>query len=217
MLTSVDKASTISSFGQGDAGNINVDVTGAVTISGRKDGSSSAIGSTVESGAKGKGGNITISGGSFSLLDGALLSVSTLGEGNAGNIDLNITGAVTISGVKDGLRSVINSAVGTGNGAAGNLNVNARTIFLDNSTLSTDTRSRDNNPNIEQATINLQASDLVLLRRGSKITTNASGENIIGGNININTNFLVGLEDSDIMMRSRSGWRQSQLWKPKAW
>jgi large exoprotein involved in heme utilization and adhesion len=41
-----------------------------------------------------------------------------------------------------------------------------------------------------------------LLRRGSNITTNATGENVIGGNININTDFLVAFENSDIRANS---------------
>lgn len=40
------------------------------------------------------------------------------------------------------------------------------------------------------------------MRRGSSITTNAEGSNIIGGNINIDTGVLVALEDSDISANS---------------
>ncbi|KYC42390.1 hypothetical protein WA1_20700 [Scytonema hofmannii PCC 7110] len=212
--------------GNGNAGNINVDVKGAVSISGKKDEFSSGIASAVETGAKGNGGNITISSGSFSLTDGAEVSVSTSGEGNAGSVfvqakdfvvlarDAKIFSTVESEGVgkggninigtarlflKDGAQITASS---TGNGSAGNLDVNARTIFLDNSTLSANTRSQDNNPNVEQATITLRATDLVLLRRGSRMTTNASGENIIGGNININTNILAAFEDSDISANS---------------
>ncbi|MBD2771815.1 filamentous hemagglutinin N-terminal domain-containing protein [Iningainema tapete] len=220
-----------STRGEGNAGNVNLNVRDAMTISGRKNGFSSGIGSSVGRGAKGTGGNIRISTDSLSITDGAALVASTFGEGNAGNVNIDATSVVSISGQKDGSSSGIGSSVESeavgkggdinisterlflkdaaqitassiGNGAAGNLDVNARTIFLDNSTLSTDTRSRDNNPNIEQATINLLARDLVLLRRNSKISTDASGENIIGGNININSNFLAAAENSDITANS---------------
>jgi large exoprotein involved in heme utilization and adhesion len=90
-----------------------------------------------------------------------------------------------------------------GTGISGNLTVDARSITLDNNaTLTADTRSQATDSNQEQATINLRARDLVLLRRGSKITTNASGNNVNGGNINIDTNFLIALENSDISANS---------------
>lgn len=82
----------------------------------------------------------------------------------------------------------------------GNLTVNARSILLDNNSIITaDTRSNDADPNQEQATINLRARDLILLRRNSKITSSASGT-ATGGNINIDTNNLVAVprENSDI-------------------
>jgi large exoprotein involved in heme utilization and adhesion len=44
--------------------------------------------------------------------------------------------------------------------------------------------------------------DLLLLRRGSNITTNARGENVIGGNINIDTDVLAAFENSDISANS---------------
>ncbi|GAA6623685.1 hypothetical protein [Scytonema sp. NUACC26] len=40
------------------------------------------------------------------------------------------------------------------------------------------------------------------MRRGSNIRTNATGENVIGGNININTDFLIAVENSDISANS---------------
>ncbi|MUG91199.1 filamentous hemagglutinin N-terminal domain-containing protein [Scytonema sp. UIC 10036] len=215
-----------STLGKGNAGNVNVDVQGAVTISRVKDGFPSAIFSAVETTAKGNGGNITIFGSSLSLINGAELSVSTFGVGNAGSMFLQAKDFVAFAGdarvfstvesqgvgkggdinistekffLKDGARIIASSV---GNGAAGNLNVNTRTILLDNSTLSADTRSRDNNLNVEQATITISARDLVLLRRGSNITTNARGENVFGGDININTKFLAAFENSDITANS---------------
>ncbi|WP_373529986.1 filamentous hemagglutinin N-terminal domain-containing protein, partial [Nostoc sp.] len=72
--------------GQGDAGNVNIKVTGAVDITGEKNGSPSGIRSRVNTGTVGNGGNIFIDSGSFSLQDGAQLIASTSGQGNAGNV-----------------------------------------------------------------------------------------------------------------------------------
>jgi large exoprotein involved in heme utilization and adhesion len=80
-----------------------------------------------------------------------------------------------------------------GSGIAGLLIVEANSIRLDNkATISADTRGGGGN-------INLYTGDLIL-RRGSSISTNATGSNIPGGNITIDTDNLVVVpkEDSDI-------------------
>ncbi|QDL12398.1 hypothetical protein DP114_23900 [Brasilonema sennae CENA114] len=160
LLTAVRQASGTQPAGRGNAGNVTVDVTGPVTIAGIKN-RLSGIFSSVDTGATGDAGNITISSGSFSLSDGAQITASS-----------------------------------AGNGAAGDIEVLARSIRLDNnSIIKADTVKGQGN-------ITLRARDYVLLRRGSNITTNARGENVIGGNININSGVLVGFDNSDITANS---------------
>jgi filamentous hemagglutinin family protein len=81
-------------------------------------------------------------------------------------------------------------------GKAGNLNIDANILRLDNGgSLRADT-------NVEnQGNINIQ-SETMLLRRGSQITTNAT-EAATGGNISINTGTLTALENSDITANSQ--------------
>jgi large exoprotein involved in heme utilization and adhesion len=98
LLTSTRGASTTQPAAQGDAGNITVDVSGAVDITGDNGEFYSAMFSTVGTGTKGNGGNISIAAGSFSLRDGAKLTASTFGIGNAGDINLKTTGDINISG-----------------------------------------------------------------------------------------------------------------------
>ena len=78
----------------------------------------------------------------------------------------------------------------------GNIAINSPSILLDNGRININslTDSRGN--------INLN-SILILLRNGSKISTNALG-NAVGGNIVINTDFLVTVptENSDITANS---------------
>ena len=82
-----------------------------------------------------------------------------------------------------------------GKGNAGNLTVNARSIYLNNNaTLNADTTSTESNQ--EQATINISSRDLILRR--SNITTKATGSQVIGGNINIDTAVLAAVENSNI-------------------
>jgi filamentous hemagglutinin family protein len=107
-----------------------------------------------------------------------------VGKGTAGNINIE-TGRLI---VRDGGRVIVSSL---GEGTAGSINIKGNSILLDNqANLKADTSGGGGE-------INLNATTLIL-RRGSNITTNASGVEIPGGNININSGVLIGLENSDI-------------------
>ncbi|MCC5661513.1 filamentous hemagglutinin N-terminal domain-containing protein [Nostoc sp. XA010] len=125
LLTITGGASATQPAGRGDAGNVNVKVTGAVDIAGKKNNVSSGIGSDVETGTVENGGNITIDSGDFSLRDGAFLSASTSGEGNAGNVTVSAKNAVDLA--NGSIFSTV-SAGGVGNG--GNIDINATTLSL---------------------------------------------------------------------------------------
>ncbi|MEH2084311.1 MAG: filamentous hemagglutinin N-terminal domain-containing protein [Nostoc sp.] len=114
-----------STLGQGNAGNVNVNVTGSVNIAGEKNGLKSTIFSRVETGTVGNGGNITIDSGSFSLSDGAQLQASTSGLGNAGNVTVSAKNAVTLADA-DIFSTVSSGGVGKG----GNIDISAATLSL---------------------------------------------------------------------------------------
>ncbi|MEH2236704.1 two-partner secretion domain-containing protein [Nostoc sp.] len=110
-----------------DAGNVNVQVTGAVDIAGKKNGFSSKIGSSVDTGTIGNGGNITIDSGDFSLRDGAQLSASTSGVGNAGNVTVAAKNAVSLAGEQTAIFSTVEAG---GVGKGGNIDINATSLSL---------------------------------------------------------------------------------------
>ncbi|RUT07709.1 hypothetical protein DSM106972_019690 [Dulcicalothrix desertica PCC 7102] len=156
----------------------------------------------------GKGGNLTVNADGTVELIGAskdgifasgLFAEAGLGTtGAAGDLKINVNKLI----VRDGARVAVRSQ---GKGNAGNFTVNAHSIRLDNkATFTADTQSINIDPRQEQATITLNTEDLIL-RRGSNITTNAKGQNVIGGNININTRVLAAFEDSDIGANSTDG------------
>ncbi|PHM05566.1 hypothetical protein CK516_40340, partial [Nostoc sp. 'Peltigera malacea cyanobiont' DB3992] len=99
--------------GQGNAGNVTVGAKNAVSLA------DAYILSTVEAGGVGKGGTIDIYAANLSLTDGAQLQTSTrgtsdtqpAGRGDAGNVNVKVTGAVDIAGEKNGSRSGIRSSV----------------------------------------------------------------------------------------------------------
>jgi filamentous hemagglutinin family protein len=212
--------------GRGDAGNINVKVAGGVDLSVTKDGFVSAILSFVSRGTKGNGGNITIDAGSLSLNDGAQFTASTDGTGNAGTIKVNTSDFVTLSGKSGKLTSglFVNSQSLTG--TAGDIIVTSPKITLDNSGKIEAKSLSGNGGNItiggqlkgesgfNQASkidiANFTPTDLLILRRGGSISTNAEGtaqEGGNGGNININSNLIVALpkENSDISANAVKG------------
>jgi filamentous hemagglutinin family protein len=168
--------------------------------------------------ATGSGGNLTVNASeSVEIIgtstDGSAssLSTQTLGSADAGKVTIS-TGQLI---VRDGARVSVSSQAGknvtyVGDarnlGKAGELNVTARSILLDNQgklTSETDTGQGGN--------INLQLRDLLLLRRNSQISTNAGKSQAIGdgGNITINApnGFIVAKpqENSDITANAFMG------------
>jgi large exoprotein involved in heme utilization and adhesion len=109
------------------AGDITLNATGEIKVAD----SGSRISNLVREDSKGNGGKISIDSSSFLLTDGARLSASTVGQGNAGNIDINVTGAVKISGSQDGNVSAIFTDVATGaKGYGGNIRISSGSFSL---------------------------------------------------------------------------------------
>ena len=82
-----------STFGEGDAGTVTINATSSVKFNGEsKDGSfTSGAFSQVESGAVGNGGGVSITTGSLKVTNGAQVSASTNGKGDAGTVTINAT------------------------------------------------------------------------------------------------------------------------------
>ncbi|AOX03531.1 hypothetical protein BJP34_32535 [Moorena producens PAL-8-15-08-1] len=98
--------------------------------------------------------------------------------------------------VRDGAEISV-SARGNGELAqAGNLDITASSIVLDQATLSAEVNAGD------QGNIILD-SQLILMRDRSNITTNAEGT-ATGGNITIDTDLLVALDNSDITANAQN-------------
>ncbi|MBP5975832.1 filamentous hemagglutinin N-terminal domain-containing protein [Brasilonema sp. CT11] len=207
----------------GKAGNLTIN-TGRLRI---QDG---ALASTQSSGqqlqitsrefipATGQGGNLTVNASKSVELIGtsvtgspSRLLASTNGSGDAGKVTIT-TGqlivqdraAVTVSSeVRENAIYLVNPR---NFGKAGELNITARSILLDNKgKLTSETNSG------QGGNINLQVGDLLLLRRNSQISTNAGKLQALGdgGNIFINapSGFIVAKpkENSDITANAFTG------------
>jgi filamentous hemagglutinin family protein len=214
--------------GKGDAGNINLKVNETIDIR------NSQVLSRTGVGTEGKGGNINVEVGSLLLRDDARISAlssgvgdagsisvaakntvglqnnsqlvaATFGQGNAGTIKVNATGPITLS--DQGRNSITGLFVDSTSdtGIAGNIIVTSPQITLDNNVAIASTSRTGQGGNID-----LSGSDLLLLRRGAQIATNAAGtaqQSSNAGNININSKLVVAIstENSDITANAVGG------------
>ena len=88
-----------STFGQGNAGEININASDTISVDGETpDGSSSFIESTVRATGVGDSGGIDIKTSKLSLTQGGRVSASTFGEGNAGEITIDASGNISVEG-----------------------------------------------------------------------------------------------------------------------
>jgi large exoprotein involved in heme utilization and adhesion len=191
--------------GQGKAGDVTIRATGAVIFDGLdENGNPSGANSTIEAGAVGDGGNITITAGSLSLLNGALVNASTFGTGNAGDARIRASGAIAFNGVEGGNITGVLSEVGrSGVGEAGDVEIVGRSLYLNRGSISTETALG------QGGNIQVTTQELLLMRNQSQISTSAGTSQAQGngGNIRINTPFIVSapFENNDITANAFTG------------
>ncbi|MEH2146556.1 two-partner secretion domain-containing protein [Nostoc sp.] len=180
------------------AGTNSIGNAGNLTVQPRGDGQSVRV--NLQDGAqisastfnRGKGGELTITAPDSITLtgNGSVIAAGTDATGDGGNLILRTRNL----NIQNQAQVTVSSS---GTGSAGNLFVDADRIFLNNQgRIRADTLGGGGNINLR--------SPLILLRNGSNITTNATGANIPGGNIGIDTRFLVAVpnEDSNISANS---------------
>lgn len=174
----------------GDAGNLTIQPRGngqSVQVN-LQDGAQISASTS----GSGRGGELTIAAPESIMLtgNGAIIAAGTGGSGAGGNLNLT-TGTLNIQNQAEVTVS------STSTGSAGSLFVNADRIYLNHQgSIRADTTGGGGNINLR--------SPFILLRDGSNITTNATGANIPGGSIAIDTRFLIAVlsEDSNISANS---------------
>ena len=163
--------------GQGAAGDLTVNAAESIDV----------IGTTTNA-------DPTVEAVSFGVVgDGIIPSAiesNTSGEGTAGDLEINTNRLTIRDGAEVGVR-------GTRQGSAGNLNITAQAITLDNEGAISGATVAGTEGNITLRTETLE------LREGSRITTNSGTAN--GGNITIDAQALIALENSDITANAQQG------------
>ncbi len=163
----------------GSTGSVTINASESVDIQGR--GAGSIVPSRIASSAE--------------IVDSATqvaLGFPAIPSGNAGSITIN-TSVLRIT--DEAFVSVKND----GPGRAGDLQINASSIFLDNQGGITASTASGNGGDVR---LNLQ--EALLLRHGSLISATAAGSGN-GGNLLINAPVMVGLENSDIVANAVKG------------
>ncbi len=173
---------TTASFSAGDGGNINVNASESVEVSDRNP--TDATPSRIRS-------SVAIASESVRRVFPGLPDVPS---GASGNLTIN-TPNLTVR--EQGFISVSNEGVGRG----GTLTVNAGSVLLaGNGSLSATTASG------EAGNIALQAQSLQMRRLSSITTTAGLGDGTgNGGNLTINADIIVALENSDITANAVKG------------
>jgi filamentous hemagglutinin family protein len=224
----------LSTFGTGNVGELKVYATEIELIGTNPNGGYSGLFATVEEDATGKGGNITIQTQRLRIIDGASLSLATLGQGDGGNLSVTASERIELSGSAPagfpssiGAQTVQSNATGKG-GKGGNIIIQTQRLLLRDgaviSSISTgegtagniNIRVRDtleaNNGTITTSTtksaggaITITAGDIRLFG-GSDIRSNVSpGAADKGGDINLTANSILAFDDSDILAFARDG------------
>ncbi|HBB33692.1 MAG TPA: hypothetical protein DC064_18310 [Cyanobacteria bacterium UBA9273] len=163
-------------LGWGDAGNLTINATNVNIISSRVGAGTADIGNL------GRAGNVAVNTTeSVQVSDGGTISVEAVAGGTAGNLTIN-TGQMTI---KNGAQVTVSSPLGQ----AGNLTIQANYLRLNRGSITAETGLGQGEGG---ANIGLQISNWTILENESLISANAFNT-AKGGNINIDTNFLIGL------------------------
>ena len=182
----------ITTFGDGDAGLLDVKANEIELIGTSPGGNSSGLFSNVEATATGTGGSLAVETESLLIADGARVGVLTFGEGDAGILEIKANEIELIGtspgGNSSGLFSNV-EATATGNG--GEINIEAEKLqIVDGAEIATITRSSGvaGDTNIKADEINLvgispDAPSAIF----STVQEQAEGD---GGHLGINTRSL---------------------------
>ncbi|MCC5669236.1 filamentous hemagglutinin N-terminal domain-containing protein [Nostoc sp. CHAB 5784] len=192
-------------FGSGKAGDLTVNALESIDLfDPSPQGFGSGLFASSAQTASGKGGdiNINISNGDLKIRDRATISVSALGTGNAGDVNIDARSIFLDQG------SITATSV-SGQGGNINLKVANNLLLRNNSQIST-RAGTENSGGGNGGNMDINSRFIVAVpQENSDITANAFAGN--GGNINITTQGIFGLQVSDELTPNSDITASSQL------
>ncbi|MEO1391304.1 MAG: filamentous hemagglutinin N-terminal domain-containing protein [Cyanobacteria bacterium J06634_5] len=191
-------------IGGGSGGVLTIDAR-AITVEGTSPNgmlpSSLRTGTFMDS--TGSGGLLRLQTETLQVLNGGQIRASTLGAGNAGNLDITADRVSVRGQSSSGLSSAIESQ-SAGTGVAGTLRVAANQLTVGNRAQITTGSQQGNGGDIQ-----LQLGEVLLLRNQGQISATAgtAGNGGNGGNISIDAGVVLApsLENSDITANAFEG------------
>lgn len=180
--------------GIGQGGTVTINASELIELSGRSINGQSSSSVSAKSGAASNfgSGNVNITTGELIVRDGAEVTTETLGKGDGGDVQvqansLSLTNSGSITSRSEGL------------GRAGDISVNLTDNLRSSSGIisATSTQAGGGNINIAADDIRLDNSSLI----SSSVRDSTGG----GGDITINSEIFLALEDSDILANANAG------------
>lgn len=179
---------TTSTFGQGNAGNIKLEINSVSAVGGEL-----VTGINSFTKGSGSGGNVTIIGDRLNLDQDASIAADSQGIGQAGDININTQESLQLD--NGGLISVDGGEVGF----PGDIDIQSKDIILNQESEISATTTQGIQGNIKLT------GDNLFLRDRSKIITDAT-QDATGGNINLDLkNTLLVLNSSQIAASAEQG------------
>ena len=185
-----------STLGQGSAGSVEIIATDSIVVDGADSQENpSGVASQVAPEAVGSGGDITVTTDTLSITNGGRVDAGTLGQGNAGSVEITATDNIAIDGEgSQGNSSFVGSQVAPeAVGSGGDVTITTDTLSVTNGgAVSASTGGRGNGGSIEitaddNIAIDGEGSQGNLSSVSSVVAPEAEGD---GGDVTIITDAL---------------------------
>ena len=183
-ITGVSSGITGSSFSSGKGGNVTV-TAGSITID-----SSGSISS--QAGSSGDGGGVTVMAGSLKIASSGEITASTFGRGASGSVSVSVAGELAIDGAatRPGLFTGIFSQANQGSaGNAGRVSVDAGSIsIVNNGTISGSTSGSGNGGSVAVSANSISLANLGKILSTTSGTGSAGQISVAAGILSIASN-----------------------------
>ena len=164
------------------AGDITLQASESILIDGIEDSDFSGVFNEVDSDSLGNAGTLSIIATDFSVTDGAQVSTSTNGEGDGGDLVINVNESVLVDGAsnnENAFTGIFNQVNSTATGNSGILEINAQNLSVVNgSRISSSTLGNGNGGKVE-----INAAEAVLLEVGDNDAFTSIVSNVESGSL----------------------------------